>query len=288
MTMITQDKYIVEEELRPDSKDSLVVAMPSSPYQTGAGTDDQTMYKNDECDIDTIMEQNNPGRSICYTHRDDRTEEECNLKFGRRDEKNHYHTTMFFKAFILLTTLLTLIRLHLINAENPYNEYTEFNNNQRKINRPNFRILNERHLENNSTNTSLPNNNSNQEKTEMLCKNSQYNSIADLSYTYYLETAQGTDVIETIKKIENAMLLDLADALLLCDIESRRKGRRKDRFLKRKMQTEFSGGDNEKNNFMDHLIDQFSLKIVGLSSRPNDTPSKKSEFFHFICFHWDI
>lgn len=104
------------------------------------------------------------------------------------------------------------------------------------------------------------------EQTEILCKD-DYSSIADLSYTYYLETTQGTNITQIINRLEQEMLVDLADSLLFCDIVSR--GRNKKRSLQQ-------GSD-------EGLIDEYSLNILGISSRPDDTPSTKSEslYFHF-------
>ena len=106
------------------------------------------------------------------------------------------------------------------------------------------------------------------EQTEILCKD-DYSSIADLSYTYYLETTQGTNITQIINRLEQEMLVDLADSLLFCDIVSR--GRNKKRSLQQ-------GSD-------EGLIDEYSLNILGISSRPDDTPSTKSEsfYFHFEC-----
>ena len=132
-------------------------------------------------------------------------------------------------------------------------------------------------------------------QTEILCDNEPYSAISDLSYTYYLETTKGTDVNSIIKQLESLILTDLSDALLFCrsttttninNNNGQRRKKRQTQYVHSIERSYVSGeidsvsgqvGEESGQSFLDSLIDDYSLKIVGISSMPDDIPSTKSK-----------
>lgn len=228
---------------------------------------------HDVCDFDTAKMTQENGFS---QHDEQKYEQQQRCSF-ENDKGYHQSIPLIMKAFPF-TTLLTFVLLYIIHSEPTYQNHNFSNGNHQQqffksAPAPSIttRILNS----DNSTDESG-------DKTEILCRK-EYSSVADLSYTYYLETQTGTDVPQTIKELEMVMLHHLTDALLFCSYETRQRDRQKRR---RKLQwkngysRQESGEDSLYDNegFMDRLIEDYSLKIVGVSSTPNDVPSTKSKY----------
>jgi hypothetical protein len=125
--------------------------------------------------------------------------------------------------------------------------------------------------------------NFNNETTEILCQN-EYSSIADLSYTYYLETMDGINVLTTIKALENLILHDLSDSLLFCNIQNRRMLKQDSRRVQSGLGYVHNG--RRDSSILDEITEDMSLHIIGLSSTPDDVPSTKSMFKVYFQYHF--
>jgi len=145
--------------------------------------------------------------------------------------------------------------------------------------------------------------NENENKSEIMCLDESYSAIADLTYTYSMETTIGADVTTVLSDLEHALLNYLADALLFCNTRKHRHKHRhthtrrhrhtRNRKRTRKLENTNTHHTRPRKKLVrrrrrvqsqpvtvggtsDNSIDEYSLGIVGISSSPDDVPSTKS------------
>ncbi len=240
-------------------------------------------------------------------------------------------STFFFGKGLLLVSMFIFLLLFVVD--------NDYNNNHNDTKNDTFsslsqqqqastRRLNNIEIDNNNDNeTSTTTTTNNMNQSEILCNNEQYSAISDLSYTYYLQTSEGSDIPSIIKQLEHVILNDLSDSLLFChstmiptpihnheknnnhgskrrtNMNRRKRRNVETKDLNRRMQyishanyvttngesnptiNESEGDSNNDHigeTFIDSIIDDFSMKIVGISSMPEDIPSTKSKFGKII------
>eukprot|EP00551_Chaetoceros_affinis_P012047 CAMPEP_0203685824 /NCGR_PEP_ID=MMETSP0090-20130426/48747_1 /ASSEMBLY_ACC=CAM_ASM_001088 /TAXON_ID=426623 /ORGANISM="Chaetoceros affinis, Strain CCMP159" /LENGTH=506 /DNA_ID=CAMNT_0050555033 /DNA_START=12 /DNA_END=1533 /DNA_ORIENTATION=+ len=198
---------------------------------------------------------------------------------GSNDVENDNSHPLIVKLFPF-TTGLTLIMLLLIYSDLIGSSDATISNNASTM-AMNKDVITTRILQKDSS--------------SVLCADKTHSTITELTYTYFLETSEGIAVDETIKSLEYEIQEHLADVLLFCNLRgddsdsksgsggNRKKRRDRDllrngtsRQLQTKINTEYAGANTYSNNDDDwNLVDEFSLKIVGISSRPDDEASDK-------------